>query len=869
MTVHLQPPMEFAEEQLGGRLLEELAHIVDEGSASRSVADRHQAELQQKVRLTLPDVLRDPVVRRKFMAPGAVIPRLVGLAMRGREDGDGLDDDAIRVDEGDLPLRFDEFGHASRGARQLLLQMSTVPALRQVALETLNDALQSAVKRVFLSNQIDFVALFRDIRREFCLQGKDLVLFIEDLTVLHGVEREFLDAIVEPASSPEGRLCNLRILFAITSGHFGSLDTVRTRCDDAYWLDSAYGPDGIEPAEAVSFLGRYLNACRLDPQELENNWANRTNGASLPNACHTCANRDRCHESFSVSSEGYGLYPFNEVAIDRFVSGLSELRFDPRQVVRELVSKVLPLSAADLKRRAFPSEALVADFNSNSEPVRAELVDALRRDRSGDAEQLEGLLRYWSEDRESISQTTLAAFGISALTQWSPSKGTQRGSGRSSSNRREKKREDSDDVGADGIEAQLMSTRRQLYRELQQWSGQKQDLSLKCTNELKKLIHKAVQNSLDFSGFPLNLGGELVDQHFSRDAHIVVEGSVTYQRDPSEALLHVRRDPSTAVALTSLIISDASLQHLDQDNDQHRLALATYLEDWSRKVAKALDGAASQEATVAVEGLLVASMVLGSCPDTERPEDYLNCMFAHPAPGRHDNRSQEWQEVVSQADVMHTRMRPTVEAHYGESRGASGGVRALRADRMLPHMREVLKQLDEGVLASSDASVNRFLRAVQRAVDKEWDLLCQRSNAIGPLIDSDRPLNEQIQRVLELVDTAFRSGRFGDITARSDLESKARAVPEGSIRSIRVAAAAMLFETTLAERIDIVAGSVPMCVLAISEFVDRANSMMNEIDSDLRQRESETGGPNVLAETVSDIEVALADLVEAVDGVVA
>ena len=48
-----------------------------------------------------------------------------------------------------------------------------------------------------------------------------------------------------------------------------------TRCDDAYRLDTAYGPDGIEQQEAMSFLGRYLNACRQDPAEVENLWANR------------------------------------------------------------------------------------------------------------------------------------------------------------------------------------------------------------------------------------------------------------------------------------------------------------------------------------------------------------------------------------------------------------------------------------------------------------------------------------------------------------------------------------------------------------------------------------------------------------------
>ena len=857
-----------AEEILAERLLDELAIIIAEKPTYLSAADSRHAQLQEKIRQTLPDVFRDPIVRRRFTATDAVIPRLVGLAMRGRRDGDGLDNDAKRVNEDDLPLAFDDLSDATPGVRKILRDMNNLTDLRQVALETINEALRSAVKRVFLSNSIDLLAVFRDIRREIYAQGKELVLFIEDLTVLHGVEREFLDAIVEPASSPEGRLCNLRILFAITRGHFDSLDTVRTRCDDAYWLDAEYGSDGIDLDEAASFLGRYLNSCRLDPQELENGWTKRTDGASLVNACHTCAHHDRCHESFGVSREGYGLYPLNEVAVDRLVSCLSESSFDPRQVVRKLIREFLPLSAVELETAAFPSEDLVGAFNSNSEPVRAEIVEALRRERSGEVKRLVGLLRYWSDDREYIAQTTLAAFGIAPLTPRSRTNDVRRESTRRGHNRRERTRDKSNEVSPDDVEVHMKAARLRMYQELRQWSGQGQDLGQAVTNDLRKLIHKAVRNSLDVSGVPLNLGSELTNKYFSHEQHILIEGSVTGWRDSSEAFIHVRRDPSTAVALTGLIISDASLQHLDQDDDQHRLALAAYLEDWTRKVATALDGAAPDKATGAVEGLLVASMVLGSCSGAERPEDYLNRMFADSAPGPHGHRSQAWQAAVSQARDIYTRSRPTVEAFYGEARGISGGVRALRADRMLPHMRQVLEQLGEGILASSDAAVNRFFLAVRRAVDEEWDLLCQRANATVPLIDSDRPLNEQVQRVLELVDTATRSGRFGDIAVRAELESKAKDIPKDSIRSIRGAATDTASETTFAERIGIVAGSLPTYVLAVSEFADRANSMMNAIESDLNRRTTETGGPNGLAQTMSDIESALTDLVEAVDGVV-
>src|SRR5690606_29071405 len=127
----------------------------------------------------------------------------------------------------DLPLAFEEIGTASEGARKLLTQLATHGELKSTAVGLINDALPAAVKRVFVSGKVDLIEVFREVRRSLLTEGKELVLFIEDLTVLHGVERELLDAIVEPAKSPDGNLCPLRVLFAVTEGHFDGLDTVR------------------------------------------------------------------------------------------------------------------------------------------------------------------------------------------------------------------------------------------------------------------------------------------------------------------------------------------------------------------------------------------------------------------------------------------------------------------------------------------------------------------------------------------------------------------------------------------------------------------------------------------------------------------
>ena len=406
-----------SEQVLAVRLLDELALITSEEGQDNSEFDQQSEQFLAKLRRELPDVLRDPVVRRNLMADGAVIPRLVGLAMRGRRDGDGLDDDAIRVAEGDLPLSFEELADVSRRARTLLGHLATIPALAEAAISLINDALPSAVKRVFVSNQVDLIEVFREVRKALLADNKDLVLFIEDLTVLHGVEREFLDAIVEPAISPDGELCNLRVLFAVTEGHFhfNNLDTVRTRCDDAYWLDATYGSEGVDLEEAASFLGRYLNACRHDPTQLESEWSKREYDNQVSSKCDDCSFQINCHETFGVSAEGFGLYPFNLPAIDNLVTSLSTDRFDPRVVVRELVNKFLLLGGSDISRGEFPSDDLLGVFDKESDPVDPLTVADLRSKRPGDYKRLVNVLRYWSENGLEVGDAILGAFGLAPL----------------------------------------------------------------------------------------------------------------------------------------------------------------------------------------------------------------------------------------------------------------------------------------------------------------------------------------------------------------------------------------------------------------------------------------------------------------------
>ena len=848
------------EEVLAERLLDELALIAsEEQRADIDVADGRAAQMADKLRRELPDILRDPVVRRRLTEEGAVIPRLVGLAMRGRSDGDGLDDDAIRVVGDDLPLAFAEIGEASSGARRLLGQLGSVPVLKSAAVRLINEALPHAVKRVFISDQVDLIEVFREVRRELRASGKDLTLFIEDLTVLHGVEREFLDAIIEPARSSDGDLCGLRVLFAVTEHHFYGLDTVRTRCDDAYWLETAYGPDGIVPQEAMSFLGRYLNACRQDPAEIENLWANRQSDAWIPNACDACDHQVHCHETFGRSDEGYGLYPYNPAAVNRFVESLSSERFDPREVVKELVNRFLIMAAADLRRGDFPSDELVGPFNERSEPIDTLIQSKLRSNRPADFARVANSMRYWSEAPAEVGDATLAAFGLDPLD--APEISAPRPPQPKKPSRPSRPRGTAEPEGEATLASRLRAPWSKIFDDLNGWADSQRDLGATATNELRKLIYESVIQSLDFSALPINLRSDVNDQQrFNRERHLRIAGSVTDQRR-GDPIIVIEQDADTATALRGLILL-AKLPDVDDypEADTYRRQSARYLEDWTRCVTARLEQAPEPATTQAIAGLLVCAAVAGRCEEASDPHDYLTALFGRASSAPSAHRSPKWQAVVESADTTYRRLRPIVEAQFGEAR-STGGTRAVRADQILT----VIENFTESWrLESDDPAINRFMQSVRPAVEAEWEALELTATGAAPLVDPGRSWSQQTERVLELVEAAHRSGRSRDHEAARDLSALASSQDENAHRHLLRAAKLVGTSPPFIERLRVVASSLPDTVATISRFVVRAEQAISGIAEDLDERRVGESEGETLEDLVADVPTALGRLEAAI-----
>jgi hypothetical protein len=820
---------------LADRLLDELALLIGHLDADEGALRSGEVALFiEKRRQHLVDVLRDPVVRRRLTEPNSVVPRLVELAMSGRRPGDGLDDDAVHVSAADLPLEFEELATASQSARDFLTKMKTIPRYLEMAVHVINEVLPMAVRRVFISSQIDLVDVFRDVRRALLADGKELALFIEDLTVLHGVEREFLDAIVEPATQAGlPVMAKLRVLFAVTEGHFDGLDTVRTRCDDAFWLDAAYDNEGVGPEEAASFVGRYLNAARIDPAQLETLWTGRQDDRWLSNSCEPCEFREHCHKTFGVTEEGYGLYPFDGVALDHFVRVLSPDRFDPRRLVAGLAHRFLQQAARELQRSEFPSGDLLAPFNDSDRgaPVLDPLELAeLKAKHPSQAEQLSGVLRYWSGEEWS-RVAVLDAFGLPLVqrTGTAPPKPVpdrvDRGGGVES-----------------GPQSRLKAADRRVFDALTTWASDGADLNAATTNALRKLIHSLVDSWLQAGPDPLNLGNAFDRDRFDQERHVSFEGSVSQQfRDSS--IIRIAQTPENASALQALLLLDSGVVHSFEEFDRggtYLQLVGSRIEEWVALVRASLAGPVSAESVERVRFLVVLARVLGCDQDAKQTEDLLSAVFQlrHHRDVVPVGRSAKWQTLVAEAQRLRPSLTTALEVEFGEARGRSGGIRAVRGDQLLAIIEDFAISWE---LQPQSAELAQLSRLLSAAVEAEWSEIQVAIDGIDRLLDAERPLQDQLSKCLEALDKAFELGRLSDDGLLRQLRQLVGEVPDDADRILRDVRALLAKNSPMDVRLRCCAGPAPVAIALVSRVFKSLDDLLSSVERDIAGRQRQPG----------------------------
>ena len=273
-----------------------------------------------------------------------------------------------------------------------------------------------------------------------------------------------------------------------------------------------------------------------------------------------------------------------------------------------------------------------------------------------------------------------------------------------------------------------------------------------------------------------------------------------------------------------------------------------------------LEESTDPSAIQAVIGLLVCAIVSGACEAASDPQDYLSALFgaADSAVGAH--RSSKWRAVVETAGDNYRRLRPIVEAHFGEARG-TGAARGVRADQLLAVIEDFAESWR---LESTDSAIDRFMRAVAPAVESEWETLELLATGSAPLVDPGRSWSEQTERVLGLVEAAHMAGRLPDQDAVRDLRALADSLDEDAHLHLLTATELVASNPPFIERLRVVASGLPDTVATTSRFVARAEQTMSGVAKDLDERRSGMPEDETLEDVSSGVQAAVDRLVGAI-----
>lgn len=681
------------QDQLERKILDELAGAVREAKVAPGdfltkalVGDRG-----------LYTLLHDLTFREYMLRPGSFVPKRAEHALRGR----GLDDEDVppTFTLSDLPLdivNHANLGHANELARQMYKRLTSDPGMQAAALVLLNDNLDYAVMRAANLGVGSVHQTFMAIREHFV--GQEIVLLIEDFVLIQGIRRDILDAIIEVGTiGGVERYATVRTLMAVTPGYYDSLpDTFRTRVEASspiYEVDVRLDDKAVGGKTVVDFVGRYLNAARLGASRLEE--------ATEPlNACEACPVMDECHAAFGVSRDGFGLYPYNDGAIDRGVQLTADPRnpslLNPRRVLSRMIRGVLINEAGAIEAGEFPSP----DFLGEDRARDAAQTVASKRLRDLPLDLREALherydepeysryvtaFQFWGGASVRVKPGVLAAFSIPPVDINSPSPDPESGP---------------DPTPGPTPRPGIPPSLQQKLQRIDDWS-KNSPLPQDEARAIRNIVRNVLLADLDLSD-PImkDLPAEVIRKGVPDGNQIqrVVSIEAAAGENLPEGvtpIVRFKRTPSNAKLFQSLLL----FKETEGRSAPDALIRLRALGDAHRpEVIKRLVVAAEYEnegLVAAAASLIVGAALCGQLPPNPRAKDYLAAAvwsgggYARPDKQRH----QLWvQHETAYLDVRKEAV-DSLRGALGPSQGVSGKVHALDDVRVRKIVQAAKEQL--------------------------------------------------------------------------------------------------------------------------------------------------------------------------------
>ncbi|MBE9111422.1 hypothetical protein IQ273_18620 [Nodosilinea sp. LEGE 07298] len=823
------------------------------------------SEEQDYLIKSLPALLYDPFFRKHWLKEAGIIHRLIVHTL-GRRDSVEIIEERRQFCVEDLPLNVLEIGKSSAQAREFYSFLIGNDYIQKASVSWLNAHLDEAIAKVLNLGREDLQRLMLDVRRALARQGVELILLIEDFAKLQGIDREVLEAVLARPQQGKGEpLCAMRTALACTTGYFeGLIDTVRARTAFNVNLDVETVDEEslVTPADVEQLTARYLNAVRLDEQEIQA-WLTDTDEQTgepldgVPSACSTCEHQVSCHKGFGAIN-GIGLYPFNATAIERMRLRANKGVFNPRILIKDVLRHTLEYHRSDLEQGRFPSPLLLQHFGGSN--LSAMLIREIEsRDTTDNARRREALLNLWTAGQElcDLPSEVHTAFELPALGKLPPPPPLP------------------DPVLPPPDDDSLPDTLVGYISDLDQWRTGTQ-LPQKVANELRSKIFSAIDARIDWDA-ELILRGHVIDKLF-KQRNINFENAATssHVKDIELVLPLTPEDlGDTAIALQALLLYNHHQHWKFSGGATYYRILARKLDEWSQFVLQGVakcstkSGEPGDPVPAVLELLALAGRMAGR--PTASLEDLVNVIFTDLEKVEVTNRSGSWQKLFETLKKHQPKLMEVLQSRIPCTKGGSSRLQVIDTMQLLEPLQAISSSWQPQVDVSNISSNSPFSAIVdaRKAVDELLEQALQDEKNRHTVIyervvnelGEDFSKNEVVDAFQRTVEQARVSGLAGGVnlpSLRAAIEDFQKAKLKAYLSSLK-----KLQENDDRQKLlPLISGLSVRYAEIITNFLDRGNQFLTKVQEET-QRELEnlrSTGSGELEVSCQAIEASLLDL---------
>lgn len=315
--------------------------------------DEHEIQLNNIKRKRLVAFLNNETIHDYMMEPGGPIERIYSkVAENSLADLDTIaqfkpEDFIVSVDLYDDMWQAGADPKADKMAKALMANDAMEDAKKFS--DYLNQFVEIVIQRCAGIEPGDFEQVFMDIRKELYRLGKNLTLFIEDVTSFTGVDNALLNALMEEHNDRD--ICRLSSIVGGTNAYIN--DCFRQNHRDRV-TQYVYIPDDVFDENGIfEFVGRYVNAMSL-PTTVLSSWVD---AKALPGEypVHEVVEGKKWEYVEIPHGKKLCLYPFSKNSIRYlYKNELTRGHQTPRYIIRDIIEPVV----SDLLYNAanFPSK---------------------------------------------------------------------------------------------------------------------------------------------------------------------------------------------------------------------------------------------------------------------------------------------------------------------------------------------------------------------------------------------------------------------------------------------------------------------------------------------------------------------------------